>query len=576
MGKSTTDRPLSSSSSSPDAGGVISTPPARVQEQEASARRPVKDPSTSVVGNNEKENGSTIAPITNTSRMTIEATNGDPRSPSFEVRDFMRSLAVQDNINIMEPTLQPGAFLVGPINNLQQDDLTIPLDQHAHHDQNDDHNNNMLAATDASTVMIVAHLAPDEEEMRAQYREELETEVARIRETLVITSNDANIVVADEVKNEDALVPPGLNRRTKRWITVSIFLCLVVGAVLGGVVYSALQGNEEQGAGLQRNEEQGGLQNEEQGLDPLLEELRSLIAPTEDDLLPFTDPLSPQSQALAWLRDDPITLTPGRSLETALERYILAVLYYTTSGSFWYGFQLKTTDHCTWNYVLVDSKFGVFCDKDTGMMDNLMMLANNLFGTIPWELVLLTNLKTLDLGYNILAGTIPSRIAELTGLEYFRAGVNQLTGTLPPLFSPGMLGIDVAMNELNGTLPETWATGMPLLQILSMSTNRITGTLPTNIGLLSDLRFLGVSTAMTGALPTELGLLSSLQEAELHRTSFTGSVNETLCNISSLSVLWADCEEVECPCCTYCCFDDPFDCMEMLGDTDDGDGDSRN
>ena len=556
----TTDLPLSSSS--PDAG--VGTR-ARVQEQqEASARRPDEDPSAG------KRNGTAIP----SSRKMIDA-SGDIRSP-LKVSDYMMSLGVQDNINIVEqpsrrPRVSPGAFHVGRTSSDDPENAMLLIDENHHSDDNYENRDTVLPD---APMTIMAHLAPDEEDIRARYQEQLETEVERIRRTLIVTPPDLDIVMADEVKTEDSLVPPGLSPRTKRWIIASIFLCLVVGAGLGGVVYSALQGND--GGGVQRNDEQGGPQNEEQGVDPLLEELRSLIAPTEDDFLPFLDATSPQSQALAWLRDDNITSTPGRSFETALERYVLAVLYYTTSGPFWNGFRLNDTDHCTWNLSYGDDyNFGVFCNKDTGTMNFLSMWGNNLFGTIPWELVLLTNLKTLQLADNILAGTIPSRIAELTELEVFWAWRNRLTGTLPPLLPPSMLEFDVSENRLNGTLPESWMTGIPALQMLSVSENPITGTLPTHIGLLSDLLSLGLSTLMNGTLPSELGLLSSLITVELQSSSFTGSLNDTICNLPNMSLLWADCAEVDCPCCNFCCYDDEAECTYMLGDSDDGDSGSR-
>ena len=129
---------------------------------------------------------------------------------------------------------------------------------------------------------------------------------------------------------------------------------------------------------LQGNEEQGGLWSEEQGLDTSLEELRS---PTEDNLLPFADPSSPQSQALAWLRDDPITLTPGRTFETALERYVLAVLYFTTSGPARVGFFLNDTGHCTWNALTA----------------NIQYVHKSDHGTLPTNIGLLSYLQEAEL-----------------------------------------------------------------------------------------------------------------------------------------------------------------------------------
>ena len=444
----------------------------------------------------------------------------------------------------------PGAFLISPTDDFQ-DDSTIPLEY------NNDHNNdhNMYAAADVPT--IVAHLAPDEDDIRAMYQEQLETEV-RMRLTLV--TNDATIFVADEVTKEDSPIQCSLKKGTTRWI-MALVVFVVIGGGLGGVVYWTLPGDETQ----------GGILNEQQELDPIVVELRSLIAPNDNDLLPFMDPESPQSQAVAWLRDDPITLTPGRSTETVLERYVVAVLYYTTAGQEWTQFQLSDSDHCTWNKALeVYGEVvhnGILCTEEdvVGMIETLHLGGNNLFGSTTWEVVLLTHLKSIILQENVLTGTIPIRITELARLERFWAWSNRLTGTMPALFSPNMLDINLSKNQFTGTLPETWGSEMPLLQGIQAYENSLTGTLPTSLGLLSNLvLFVTFRNFMSGTLPTELGQLRALEAVYLQMNSFTGSMNNTLCSLPGVAALEADCGEVECPCCTSCCSSDMWeDCVEM-------------
>ena len=489
---------------------------------------------------------------------------GEIRSSS-EVLDFMKSLEAQDNINVVEPAppslmALPGAFLVGPTNHAP-DDGAIAIDVNRDHD---DDNNNMYAAAAAADVpTIVAHLAPDEDEIRAMYQEQLEAEV---RMRLALVTNDATILVADEVTKEDVPIRCSLTKRATRWI-MALFAFVVAGGALGGVVYWTLQDDDAEGG-------MGALQNEEQQeTDPLVTELQSFIAPTDDDLLVFMDPESPQSQALAWLRDDPITLTPGRSTETVLERYVLAVIYYTTAGQDWKQFPLIDSHHCTWNKSLVWSGEvvydGVLCadEEAGGMIESLHLGGNNLFGTLPWEVVLLTHLKSLNLDDNALRGTIPTRITELTKLERFWTWSNRLTGTVPAHFSPNMVDLDLSKNLFNGTLPESWGTEMPALQQIRVYENSLTGTLPTSLGLLSDLIFFNAfQNQMTGTVPTELGQLPTLEAMNIQMNSFSGSVNETLCTLPRISYMVADCDEVDCPCCTNCCFNNAMgQCEDMTG-----------
>jgi hypothetical protein len=331
-----------------------------------------------------------------------------------------------------------------------------------------------------------------------------------------------------------------------------------------------------------------------------VDELRQWIAPTSEDLSPFRDPSSPQSQALAWLKDDSIAMTPGRSTRTVLERYVLAVLYYSTSGPSWPFGYLSREDVCAWNeegqaqgnHTLLSK--GVFCVKDGETIDQLSLMENNLRGSIPWELVLLTTLESVNFVSNGLTSSIPSRIGELTSLDsllldeneltgsipagiskltrlqWFTAVANALTGPLPDTFPSSTLNIYLDNNRLTGPIPESWGTDMPFLQALGLFGNLLKGSLPSTLGLLSQLRNLLIhNNLLTGAIPTELGQLSDLGWVTMEDNAFTGTV-EPLCAplqetfiLSAFFILSADCEEIDCPCCTTCCYDNKLNCDDV-------------
>jgi len=95
--------------------------------------------------------------------------------------------------------------------------------------------------------------------------------------------------------------------------------------------------------------------------------------------------------------------------------------------------------------------------------------------------------------------------------------------------------------------------------------NSLQGTIPSELGLLTSLRWLWVEgNSLQGTIPTELGLLTSLQDLIVYDNSLTGAVPNEVCalrdiNGGSLWYLYADCvEEVECTCCTSCCVDGGF------------------
>lgn len=216
-------------------------------------------------------------------------------------------------------------------------------------------------------------------------------------------------------ESEDNIVAPpwkesvfgGLHKRTV-WIRIVLLLVVVVGGTVGGVVYWF--GNDDTAAPTQLDNNDIAAPTQ---LDPpLLQELKPWIAPTEFDTLPFNNTASPQSLALAWLSDDPITRSTGRATSVVLERYVLAVFYYSTGGSrgAWYDHFnfLSDADVCTWNdgTDTANGGRGVFCSSDDmRTIDWVDLKDNNLQGPLlPWELSLLTSLKHIDLGLNGMGG----------------------------------------------------------------------------------------------------------------------------------------------------------------------------
>jgi Leucine rich repeat len=247
-----------------------------------------------------------------------------------------------------------------------------------------------------------------------------------------------------------------------------------------------------------------------------------------------------------WLQDDPIALSSGRSTRTVLQRYVLAVLCFSTSGPLWKIDYLSRNDACAWNNGFAPSAeagklHGVYCNEDDednggGTIYRLDLPSNQLVGRIPWEIVLLTNLARVNVDFNTLTGSLPTRIHELTRLESFWAYDNRLTGIVPPLFSTWTRSIDFDDNQLTGPIPDRWGTMMPGLTIVALSGNLFTGTLPGIFGTMVNLTYLDVSkNLLTGTVPSaDLSQSTSLEELSLSFNSLTGSLDE-ICSGSSAS-----------------------------------------
>lgn len=101
----------------------------------------------------------------------------------------------------------------------------------------------------------------------------------------------------------------------------------------------------------------------------------------------LSDPSSPQYKALVWLSQN--TLLEEYPDWRRLQRYVLAVVYYSTNGDDWKDKTrwLSDENECTWANFAQEG----LCNDD-GVLNEFAMQKNNLNGTIPVELVLMSDL----------------------------------------------------------------------------------------------------------------------------------------------------------------------------------------
>lgn len=123
--------------------------------------------------------------------------------------------------------------------------------------------------------------------------------------------------------------------------------------------------------------------------DALLELTELLTFVSFDNGTALTTEGSPQNKAFHWLLNN--TNLDSYSNERKIQRYALATLYYSTNGDFWNHDDNWLTNgyECDWHSGATGSK----CSSDHVML-TLHLGRNNLVGSIPDELILLTSLGT--------------------------------------------------------------------------------------------------------------------------------------------------------------------------------------
>lgn len=168
----------------------------------------------------------------------------------------------------------------------------------------------------------------------------------------------------------------------------------------------------------------------------------------------FVEPSSAQSRAVTWAFS---------SIATAsLQRYILAVLFYSLNGPSWKERSgwLSFDSECTWK--------GITCNaKDEVSM--IWLQENDLEGTLPHELAYLYPVDTIAVNQNKVSGSIPQAYTDLVKLRQISLSDNEMTGTIPEDLSK--------MNRL---------------EYIGLGNNKFHGTIFDKIGSLKRLRKLRI------------------------------------------------------------------------------------
>jgi Leucine-rich repeat (LRR) protein len=308
---------------------------------------------------------------------------------------------------------------------------------------------------------------------------------------------------------------------------------------------------------------------------------------------------TPQHQALQWLSyDDPAILDIQSTSDLTLtQRYVMAVFFFATGGPTSWIDDLRFLSNysvCEWPNI-DGTEVGARTDNEVDCNENgeivkIRIESNNLTGTIPKEIGVLTKLDIFTTGENegvigtippemgelslltflqfandSLSGTLPDTLHKMKGLETFSVFKNNLQGTLPAKFLRetgfNLQILDVAQNWFNGTIPDAFIAQSRLryvfmegnsfegplpsslysqrsLKILTLSQNRLNGTIGPRIGAMKELRslYLG-NNALSGTLPTEMAQLDDLEQMELGSNRFIGLLPTVIGNMRKLKTI---------------------------------------
>ncbi|KAA8538576.1 hypothetical protein F0562_028230 [Nyssa sinensis] len=179
---------------------------------------------------------------------------------------------------------------------------------------------------------------------------------------------------------------------------------------------------------------------------------------------------------------------------------------------------------------------------------SLNLFSNDFHGYVPKELAHLHRLKKMDLGSNSFTGEVPSWFGMLPKLQHLYLDSNNFTGVIPSetgnlrrlevlsLPSNSLKGhipsfifnisslrkIDLRNNSLSGSLLVGINNDLPNLEELDLSYNRLSGTLPNEIGDINLERLSIHESSLTGLIPFKIFNISTIRMIDLHSNQLSG------------------------------------------------------
>ncbi|XP_020185893.1 uncharacterized protein [Aegilops tauschii subsp. strangulata] len=180
-------------------------------------------------------------------------------------------------------------------------------------------------------------------------------------------------------------------------------------------------------------------------------------------------------------------------------------------------------------------------------LQKLELGGNFFIGHIPSSFTNASNLQIIDLSRNNFTGLVPTTIGKLTKLSALNLEDNQLQAHSKQdwefLDSLGncseLLVLSISSNRLSGYVPSSVGNLSNQLERLYLGKNQLSGDFPSGIENLRNLIIVSLGqNHFTGVIPEWIGTLKILQQIGLHMNFFTGVIPPSLSNLSQLGVLY--------------------------------------
>jgi len=243
-----------------------------------------------------------------------------------------------------------------------------------------------------------------------------------------------------------------------------------------------------------------------------------------------------QNWSREWLRTGKDT--KELEVDRIRQRFAMALMYCEFDGPNWLESDLWVSDlhECDW-YTMI----GVDPCGDDEKYQVIRNYGQQMRGTLPPEISMLSSLWEITLSGNLLEGPIPQELSKLSLLDTLVLSYNLFEGPIPDFVwkYEDMVYMDLAYNFFNSSIPNSVYMTMPNLRSLFLENNDMAGTIPPEFASTEKLMQLHLDgNKFTGPIPVELfQAKEKFEELFLHGNKFDGSIAPGLADLKSLEKL---------------------------------------
>ncbi|CAL5427496.1 unnamed protein product [Camellia sinensis] len=224
----------------------------------------------------------------------------------------------------------------------------------------------------------------------------------------------------------------------------------------------------------------------------------------------------------------------------ALESFLVGL----DSGTFndWGSSNSTSTNPncCNWLGITCNSSssLGFLNDSiDSGRVVKLDLSRKRLTGKLnETTFTGLDQLRTLNLSNNFLRGSLPPSLFQMPHLQVIDLSKNDFSGSIPMNFNLPFLEIfDISYNSFKSSVPVKICINSTRIRIIDFAVNYFFGGIPSGFGNCSSLEHLCLGeNFLTGHIPEDIFLLPRLNQLGLQDNKFSGQLSTGIGNLSDL------------------------------------------